>query len=299
MSTYFINMPDDAGKKYHQFTYPGGEVQVRLLESEILLIRSSRKIVMTVNITDGNPLPMVMLADALTSFSDLIERVILILPYLPYSRADRRFVPGDCAGLTVFGGIITWQADDIVTFDVHSPASLDAIADLRNVGAETVITGVLNQLLPEVPTILLPDKGSLLRYDLTSLDYNVRGVKAIIDHCEKQRDQQTGALSGFVVPYIKTPTAIIIDDICDGGGTFVGIAKEIKKTQPDIGLFLYVSHGIFSKGFEELKLYFKNIFTTDSFRSQFVDPDFVKKTPIGGLLKGSVLSIEEVFEQAK
>ena len=293
MSTYFINMPDDAGKKYHQFSYPAGEVQVRLLEDQIPIARDARTIVMTASITDGNSMPMVMLTDALTHLSGMIERVILILPYLPYSRADRRFVEGDCDGLTLFGDTIPWMVDEVVTFDVHSPVASEAIGGLRNVGAESVISGVLEQLLPDKPTVLLPDKGSLTRYNTTLFSgYN-------IDQCDKQRDAQTGRLSGFVVPTIETPSAIIIDDLCDGGGTFVGIAKEIHKTQPDVRLYLYVSHGIFSKGFDELKQYFSNIFTTDSFRSKFVDPDFVRKTPIGGILKGSVLSTEEVFEQVK
>jgi ribose-phosphate pyrophosphokinase len=57
----------------------------------------------------------------------------------------------------------------------------------------------------------------------------------------------------------------VIDDLCDGGGTFIGIAQELRKagiTQP---LYLYVSHGIFSKGLEVLFQHFDQIFTTNSF----------------------------------
>ncbi|MAX71916.1 MAG: hypothetical protein CMC76_12600 [Flavobacteriaceae bacterium] len=59
---------------------------------------------------------------------------------------------------------------------------------------------------------------------------------------------------------------LIVDDICDGGGTFIGLAKELKKHNAG-NLYLAVSHGIFSKGLEELNQYFTKIFTTDSFKT--------------------------------
>jgi len=63
---------------------------------------------------------------------------------------------------------------------------------------------------------------------------------------------------------------IIIDDICDGGGTFINIAKEInnefKRFQNRQGkIYLIVTHGIFSKGFDELKQYFDGIYCTNSY----------------------------------
>ena len=57
---------------------------------------------------------------------------------------------------------------------------------------------------------------------------------------------------------------LIVDHICDGGGTFIGLAEELKKKNAG-KLFLAVSHGIFNKGFDDLKC-FDGIFTTDSFR---------------------------------
>ena len=59
--------------------------------------------------------------------------------------------------------------------------------------------------------------------------------------------------------------AVIIDDICDGGGTFIPIAKELK-AKGCRKVVLYVTHGAFTKGTQVL---FENgideIFTTNSF----------------------------------
>jgi len=59
---------------------------------------------------------------------------------------------------------------------------------------------------------------------------------------------------------------LIVDDICDGGGTFLGLAKELKSKNAG-KLYLAISHGIFSKGFESLAKDFQKIFTTDSFKT--------------------------------
>ena len=74
---------------------------------------------------------------------------------------------------------------------------------------------------------------------------------------------------------------LIIDDICDGGGTFIGLAKELK--QKNAGdLYLAVSHGIFSKGLEALNTYFTKLYTTDSFKTL---EDGVKQINLSGLIK--------------
>ena len=61
------------------------------------------------------------------------------------------------------------------------------------------------------------------------------------------------------LPYMPI---LIVDDLCDGGGTFLGIANQAEGTVP---LGLYITHGIFSKGFGELGKHFSKIYTTNSY----------------------------------
>jgi ribose-phosphate pyrophosphokinase len=87
-----------------------------------------------------------------------------------------------------------------------------------------------------------------------------------MDNCSKHRDPETGKFLGFEVPLIKTPKALIVDDICDGGGTFRGIAAKVREQQPgEVQMFLYVTHGIFSQGLAGLLCEFGAIYCTDSF----------------------------------
>lgn len=114
---------------------------------------------------------------------------------------------------------------------------------------------------PTTTQILYPDKGAIDRY---GEDFGVT-----VGYCNKIRDQLTGKLGGFEVPIIDQfiSEVLIVDDICDGGGTFIGIADKLRSQGYAGKLGLYVSHGIFSKGVLCLveNNRFDHIYTTDSF----------------------------------
>ena len=94
---------------------------------------------------------------------------------------------------------------------------------------------------------------------------------------------QTGKLEGFQVyeEDLKGKTCLIVDDICDGGGTFLGMAKALKAKHAGT-LYLAVSHGIFSKNLKALKQTFKAIYTTNSFKD--INEKGMKQIPIKGVM---------------
>src|SRR5271165_749371 len=143
MKTYILNIPEDEGKKYERFFYPAGEEQVRLLNSEIPSVELAEKIVVIARLANGSGfkgagsvidlMTLSLLTDSLFHINGEAE-AILVLPYLPYSRADRRFVSGDCHGLKQFGTFIdNLSYNHVVTFDVHSQKAHRYIANLKNV----------------------------------------------------------------------------------------------------------------------------------------------------------------------
>jgi ribose-phosphate pyrophosphokinase len=84
-------------------------------------------------------------------------------------------------------------------------------------------------------------------------------------HCEKQRDPSTGKISTTTVnsPDLTGKTAVITDDICDGGATFIGIAKQLRSLNCQ-NIILYVTHGIFSKGLIVFDGLIDQVFTSSS-----------------------------------
>lgn len=272
---------------FESFSYPGGEIQVRLLPKTIESLKGSDRVTVYHKIRSSNDIMiLLLLQDAIDSVVPDMppQRKRTIIPYLPYSRADRRFVPGDCLGKSVLINTITsvWNHSKIYTFDCHSSKFDDNYIDVSPVN-------VIDFILSEDPdaNVIFPDEGAKNRYS-GMIDGNHE-----IYFCQKKRDPVTGNFLGFEVPVIKdtAKNSYIIDDICDGGGTFLGIAKKLQIPN----LRLYVSHGIFSKGFDDLFVYFDKIYTTDSFYgNKYLDPQPVKLDVIGTLMDFSNAIAKEI-----
>jgi len=255
-----IHIPEDEGRFFQRIQYPAGEHQIRLTRAQADLVDKADEVRV---VSRTSLMPTALLIDAIKYVINgrRPPYLTLVLPYLPYARADRRFTDADCFGIGVYGEHIDMMAcDKVLTFDVHSSVAKRHIANLVSIKVDELITSIVNTFPSKKDlTILLPDEGSLHRYALP------KDVKT--DNCKKKRNPATGVLGGFEVPKITTRQVLIVDDICDGGGTFVGIAQEIKKqTEAPVDLFLYVTHGIFSRGLDPLSI-FRAVYCTDSFLS--------------------------------
>ncbi len=90
----------------------------------------------------------------------------------------------------------------------------------------------------------------------------------------KMRDVKTGNLSDFktMESDFEGKICFIVDDIYDGGGTFVGLSALLKRHNAG-KIVLIVSHGIFSKGFDLAHI--DAIYTTNSFKDFENLPDNV------------------------
>jgi ribose-phosphate pyrophosphokinase len=109
--------------------------------------------------------------------------------------------------------------------------------------------------------LISPDAGALKKIHKVAQFVNAPRVA----ECMKMRDVKTGNLSSFktIESDFEGKTCFIVDDICDGGGTFIGLAALLKSHNAG-KIMLIVSHGIFSKGFELALI--DAIYTTNSFK---------------------------------
>lgn len=258
-------------KQYDRFSYPGGEIQVRFTEPRVLAeVRAAESVDLIARITNSQQIiELALLRNAIAGLTSCDVR--LILPYLPYARADRRFTEGDCLGIGTFGQLLfAMSFSEIVTLDVHSPVAANWMM-LRNVSADPFILQAINSFAKRCGShsinVLLPDEGSKTRYNIpASTGCNTYGIYIQVFNASKKRDAETGKLSGFDVPEMPCHPTIIVDDLCDAGGTFLGIASKLS----GIGdLALYTTHGLYSKGLTPLKVYFKYIYTTNSFITDY------------------------------
>lgn len=181
----------------------------------------------------------------------------LVLPYVPGARQDRINLTGDILFTikSVAQIINARNFDKVVILDPHSavtPALIDR-CDVWDMGM------ILGDVGGPWDGIIAPDVGGLHRAQRIADLYRLPLFQAF-----KHRDVSTGRLSGFSVNLsgMEKKHFLVVDDICDGGGTFVGLGEVIRNQICSADL--YVSHGIFSKGTDELKKYYREIFVTDS-----------------------------------
>lgn len=216
-----------------------------------------------------------------------VEEIHLFIPYILGARSDRKSVKGGTSYLVdVIAPIINAQHyKTVTTLDAHSDVAAACIERLEVKDNEELVAFALYDLYPTTWdttkdnfVVVSPDGGSLKKiYHV--VDHMSIGSDIVI--CSKYRDQE-GNLSRVEVPvkdYQVSKDFIIIDDICDGGRTFIEIASVIKARAGFTGkIYLIVTHGIFSAGFLQLKNSFARIYTTNSYRE--VGGTFVKQLNI-------------------
>ena len=187
----------------------------------------------------------------------------LDLPYVPYSRQDRVCAEGDAFGLKVFADQINaLNFNLVVIFDAHSDVTPALINNCIHREAKALF--VLNSsFLKEYSHLVSPDAGAYKKVNSIASLEDLPVIPAL-----KTRDTSTGRLSNtiLVTDGVEKPSRLlVVDDLVDAGGTFILLGKELKKVFPDIPVDLYVSHGIFSKGTDELKFYYDNIYCHNLF----------------------------------
>ncbi len=261
--------------QFQSFTFSGGEPHIKI-QSDLKLVD---EVTITHRINSFNDMGLLLIAvDALQRSG--IKAINLIIPYFPAARQDRVMVTGEALSVKVYAELINNLALKQVTiYDAHSEV---AIALLQNCNAVTN-HAFIRQVIAQTGNVKLvsPDGGALKKI------YKVAAALGGMDVVEgsKSRDVKTGQLSGFKVysDDLEGADCLVVDDICDGGGTFMGLATELKNKNAG-KLYLAVSHGIFSKGLSDLAQYYDVIFTTNSIRTMDAHPQLVQINLANGLL---------------
>jgi len=185
----------------------------------------------------------------LKSLLNPMATCILDLPYLPYARQDKTENNVSTTAFFPFSYLLNCLGFSKVI--VKDPHNINVTkAKIKNV--EIIMPDLISLLVDLKAAPVYPDKGAAVRYGADSLSIT----------CDKVREPLTGKIEGITVHGAVEPrTYLIIDDICDGGRTFIEVAKKLYEAGA-AEVHLYITHGIFSKGLEPLReAGIKRIFT--------------------------------------
>lgn len=221
-----------------------------------------------------------------------IEHIQLFVPYLLGARSDRRFHKGGTNYLAevVAPVINSLGFSRVIVMDPHSDVTAACINNLFIIDNTLLVDFAGKEIygkdIEETDSFMLvsPDTGAMKKMYKLALDIN---YKRDIIFAIKHRDVSTGKILETQVPYNGNSVGmdlIVVDDICDGGYTFVELGKilveQMERHTGKFGrkgkLYLIVTHGIFSKGFGELEEYYDGIFCTNSVQD-VVNNNFVKQ----------------------
>jgi len=199
------------------------------------------------------------------------KEIALYVPYFLGARSDRKFVDGGVNYLkqVICPIINSLNLSTVLTLDPHSDVLEACLNNYDKVDNHLLVkyalTAIDNKNDAQSRICLVsPDAGAYKKIFDVAKKF---GINNIIT-ANKVRDMRTGNILRTEIPVLNQHDDIkyvIVDDICDGGRTFVELAKAIKEGRPTAKIYLVVTHGIFSSGFHDLNELFDGIFCTNSY----------------------------------
>jgi len=243
-----------------QFNFLGGEVHIKIKDSEPKIETTAVTIYAHANNSD-DLISILLTNDALKRMG--YEKIDLFMPYMPYARQDRVMVDGEPFSLKVVTDILkSCEFHRIFVLDAHSditPTLLEhnihvisnkafvyeALTHIVNLHGyaqndKGVSENEFKATLKGSPLFVSPDSGAFKKIFKLAGELN---YKDDIILCNKARNLNDGKIIAYTVDKqdLEGRDVVIIDDICSKGGTFIGLAKELKKRNAG-KIYLIVSH---------------------------------------------------------
>lgn len=184
----------------------------------------------------------------------------LVLPYFPGARQDRLNPEGDYlfTAKSMAKEVNLRKFGEVVVLDPHS----DVVPALVERCRVVQLADVIKITSGKYAAVIAPDAGAAKRAGLVAKKLGVPMVQAW-----KRREVATGKIDGFgVEQFAMQPgsgTVLVVDDICDGGGTFIGLGRVLHS----LGwkAHLLTTHGIYSQGTGKLLELYGHLYCTDSY----------------------------------
>ena len=265
MQTFDLIYPERSVVPFKTMLFPDGQPHIKIDALQAEKANKQQPLRILTRLNNANDLLMALFVKNTLDYMGF-ENIELHVSYLLAARMDRVMLDGEPFSLKVISAILNQAGfKKIRIFDPHSEVTTALIDRSYAVTNHFFVQDALRDYAgrhPGVkPCLVSPDAGALKKIHKLAQFLNVEDVV----ECMKERDVKTGALTNFkaMTDDLNGQTCFIVDDICDGGGTFAGTAKMLKEKGAG-KVHLIVSHGIFSRGTAIEAI--DEIYTTDSYR---------------------------------
>ncbi len=227
--------------------FPDGQVQLKILRS---LISNNESYSVKVS------LPNTLILDLFDQFMADFDVPHVTVNYLYGARSDKD-TAGDYYVSKIPHRILNRLLDHNsgVNVDILAPHCDDIIGKQSFLQTNFDLPDCVD--LSDYDLVVFPDESAYRRYSS-----QIGGSSFLI--CQKERDQETGKIISHNIPALPdhVKKVIVIDDLCDGGFTFISLARSL----PDnVDRHLFVFHGVFSNnGLEKVCDSYSKVFVSNS-----------------------------------
>ncbi len=197
--------------------FSDGEIYVEFEESirgkSVFLVQS------TFMPTD-NLMELLLMIDAAKRAS--AYKVIAVIPYYGFARQDRKDRPRVAIGSKLVANMLTAAgADRVVTMDLHAP-QIQGYFDIPvdHLESSAIFLPYIESLKLENLIFAAPDVGSAKRIREFASYFECDMVI-----CDKHRKRANEVASMVVIGDVTDRDVVIVDDLCDTGGTLVKSAS--------------------------------------------------------------------------
>jgi len=219
--------------------FADGEIDVKILENvrgaDCYIIQS------TSNPVNENLMELLVMIDAFKRAS--AGRIIAVMPYFGYARADRKAEPRVPISAKLIANLLTVAgADRVITIDLHAP-QIQGFFDIPvdNLYARPVFLEYINGMDLSNAVVVSPDIGSVdrARSFAKRLDLGL----VIVD---KRRPKPNMAEVFNIIGKVEGMDCLVFDDMIDTAGTLTSVCDAIKKAGAK-KIIAFATHGVFSK----------------------------------------------------
>ena len=256
--------------------FSDGEIGVEFKESirgkSVFLIQSTFA-------PSDNLMELLLMIDAAKRAS--AYKVIAVMPYYGYARQDRKDRPRVAIGSKLVANMLTAAgADRIITMDLHAP-QIQGYFDIPvdHLDSSAIFIPYIESLQLANLTFAAPDVGSANRIREVASFFECEMVI-----CDKHRKRANEIASMVVIGDVTDRDIVLIDDICDTGGTLTKSAGlMIEKGARSVRALC--THPVLSgKAYENIQ---------NSVLNELVVCDTIPVKPLCDKIK--VLSTDELF----
>ncbi|MEZ5998793.1 MAG: ribose-phosphate pyrophosphokinase [Hyphomonas sp.] len=220
-------------------TFADQEIFIRIDENvrgeDVFVIQS------TSHPANDNLMQLLIMMDALKRAS--ARRVTAVIPYFGYARQDRKTDGRTPISAKLVANLIsTAGADRVLTVDLHA-GQIQGFFDIPTdnlFGSPVMVDDIKERFGKDKLIVVSPDVGGVVR--ARSLAKRLDADLAIVD---KRRPEAGKSEVMNIIGDVNKKRCIMLDDICDSGGTLANAAAALKE-HGATSVSAYVTHGVLS-----------------------------------------------------